>query len=75
MPLVGMNVKRHDGGGGSHAGHLVCGLPTEGTAANKTCCSQFLALCTVRTLRRGLQGEKGEMAAQQTPLPRHLICF
>jgi len=58
--------------GGSHAGHLVCGLPTEGTAANKTCWSQ---LCATRALLEGLQGRKGKMAARQTPLPRHPICL
>lgn len=60
--------------GGSHAGHLVCGLPTEGTATNKTCWSQFLALCTLRSLGRGLRGGggggEGQNSCTATPSPR-----
>lgn len=72
MPLVGMNVKRHDGGG-SHAGHLVCGLPTEGTATNKTCWSQFLALCATRALPARTSGEEGQNGCPANSSPHGIL--
>lgn len=57
MPLVSMNVKRH-AGGGNHAGHLVCGLPTEGSATNKTCWSQFVGAVCEESPSAGTLGGK-----------------
>lgn len=74
MPLVGMNVKRHDGGA-AMLGTLCVGCQRRVLPRTKPAGASFLALCATRALLQGLWGKEGKMAARQTPLPMasHLL--
>ena len=68
MPLVGMNVKRHDGGA-AMLGTLCVGCQRRVLPRTKPAGASFWHCVRREPLLQGLRGKKGKMAAQQTPLP------